>query len=54
MPPFRSTPKWPFESTQPSAFSVARPKKSALPWKPKNHSPSPIVSLTYVWLPGVP
>ena len=40
MPPFRSTPKWPFESTQPSAFSVARPKKSAWPLKPKNHSPS--------------
>ena len=29
IPPFRSTPKWPLLSTQPSAFSVARPKKSA-------------------------
>ena len=39
MPPFRSTPKWPCQSTQPEAFSVARPKKSALPLKSKNQSP---------------
>ena len=54
MPPFRSTPKWPLESTQPRAFSVARPKKSAWPLKPKNHWPSWTVSLTYVYVPGVP
>ena len=54
IPPFRSTPKWPYESTQPSAFSVARPKKFAWPVKPKNHWPAPITSFTYVYDPGVP
>ena len=46
MPPFRSTPKWALESTQPEACSVASPKKFASALKLKNHWPSPIVSLT--------